>query len=327
MSTASKILEQLKNSGRTELSSSAICDQLKISRNAVWKHVKALREQGYQIEAQSRCGYKLVASPDRPDAAEVLPFLQTKKIGRVLCYSDVTDSTNRDAAAAARDGCENGTVFCSGEQQGGRGRMTRKWFSPPGVNLYFSVVLRPSVATSLAGSLPLVAGIAVAAAVRKMAPELNPRVKWPNDILIDGKKVCGILCEMQAEIDSGVSYIVAGAGLNVNLDPQAIPDELKKIATSLKAETAREFSRAKMLACVLNEFEYYYEIWLRKGFEPLVEVMKELDALKGSVISVQQGTKLITGTASGVHSDGALQIQTSEGMELVYSGETRIEGC
>jgi len=326
MSTAGKILELLKSSCKAELSSSAICDQLKISRNAVWKHVKALREQGYQIEAQSRCGYRLVAVPDRPDAAEVLPRLKTKSIGRVLHYSDVTESTNRDAAVAARAGCEDGAVFCAGEQRSGRGRMTREWYSPPGVNLYFSIVLRPSVATSLAGSLTLVVGIAVASAVRKMAPELNPRVKWPNDILVEGKKVCGILCEMQAEMDCGVNYIVAGAGINVNLDKRVLPRALKSIATSLKAETGREFSRAEILACVLNEFEYYYEIWLRKGFEPLVAVMDEVDALKGCVISVEQGGRVITGKAVGVQADGALKVKTADGTVPVYSGETKFEG-
>jgi BirA family biotin operon repressor/biotin-[acetyl-CoA-carboxylase] ligase len=325
MSTAARILELLKGSRKAELSSSAICEQLKISRNAVWKHVKALREQGYLIEAQSRCGYRLVAVPDRPDAAEVMPFLKTKVIGRVLHYSDVTESTNRDAAVAARAGCEDGTVFCAGEQRIGRGRMTREWFSPPGVNLYFSMVLRPSIATSLAGSLPLVFGIAVASAVKKIAPELNPRVKWPNDILLDGKKVCGILCEMQAEMDCGVNYIVAGAGINVNLDQQALPRALQSIATSFKAETGNEFSRAEMLACVLNEFEYYYELWLQKGFEPLVAVMDEVDALKGSVISVEQGGRVITGEADGVQADGALKVKTDQGLVSVYSGEARCE--
>jgi len=326
MSTARKILELLKSHRGSELSSRAICEQLKISRNAVWKHMQSLREQGYQIEAHSRCGYRLVASADRPDAAEVLPLLKTEFIGRALHYRDVTDSTNRDAAAAAEAGCAHGTVFCAGEQRGGRGRMTRTWFSPPGVNLYFSVVLRPAVATALAASLPLVAGLAVASAVRRLMPELDPRVKWPNDILIDGRKVCGILCEMQAQIDCGVRYIIAGAGVNVNMERALFPAELRQRATSLKAESGRTLSRAGLLAGVLNEFEPYYAIWQREGFQPLVGIMAQYDALKGREIAVQQGGRVVSGTADGVQPDGALRLATSSGIVPVYSGEAQTEG-
>ena len=324
MNTVYKILELFKYAKGEELSSSTICEKLQISRNAVWKHVKTLRERGYQIEAQPRCGYRLVASPDRPDAAEVLPLLKTKFIGRVLHYTGLTESTNRDASVGAEGGCADGTVFCAGEQSGGRGRMARRWFSPPGANLYFSIVLRPPVAAMQAASLPLVAGIAVAAAVGKLAPELDPRVKWPNDILIGGKKVCGILCEMQAQIDCGVRYIVAGAGVNVNLDREQLPDELQQIATSLKAESGRDLSCAELLAGVLNEFEYYYEIWQHEGFKPLVDIMDRYDALKGGVVAVQQGKRVITGEAVGVQVDGALKIETSKGIVPVYSGETKV---
>jgi len=326
MSTARKILQLLKSNCQEELSSSAICDVLMISRNAVWKHVQALRDQGYQIEAHSRCGYRLVASPDRPDAAEVLPLLTTAGIGRTLHYKDVTESTNRDAAAGAEAGCEDGTVFCAGEQRGGRGRMDRKWFSPPGVNLYFSMVLRPAVATGDAASLPLVVGIAVASVIDKLVPELEPCLKWPNDILINNRKVCGILCEMQAQIDCGVRYITAGAGINVNSEQSSLPEALQQIATSLKSETGREFSRTELLAQILNEFECRYDIWKSYGFEPLSAIMDKYDALKGRRISVQQGQRTITGEAAGVQADGALKVKTDSGLESVYSGEARIVG-
>jgi len=201
-----------------------------------------------------------------------------------------------------------------------------KWpISCARVNLYFSMVLRPSVATALAVSLPLVAGLAVASAVRKLVPELDPRVKWPNDILIGGKKVCGILCEMQAQIDCGVRYIVAGAGINMNSERGLFPAELQQSATSLKAETGRTFSRVELLAAVLNEFEVYYGIWQREGFKPLAEIMDRHDALSGRQITMQQGEKYITGMASGVQEDGALKVETSEGIVAVYSGEIKTE--
>lgn len=324
MSTLQKILELLKNNGGAELSSSAICEQLQISRSAVWKHIQSLREQGYQIEAQSRCGYRLVASADRPDATEVLPLLRTKFMGRVLHYQEVTASTNRDAAAAAEAGGIDGTVFSAGEQSDGRGRMSRTWFSPPGANLYFSMLLRPAVATSLAMSLPLVAGIAMAEAIKRLAPELDPRVKWPNDILINGRKVCGILCEMQTQIDCGVRYIIAGAGVNVNLARELFPAELQLTATSLKAESGRVHSRAELLAGVLDAFERHYGVWQREGFNRLAEIMERYDALAGREVSVQQGEQVISGQARGVQEDGALKIQTQQGITAIYSGEATL---
>ena len=324
MSTAAKILKLLKGSVDAELSSTAICEELGISRNAVWKHVKALRAQGYVIEAHSRCGYRLVDSPDRPDAAEVLPLLKTEFVGRSLIYKESTESTNSDATAGAEAGCADGTVFCADLQTGGRGRMKRQWFSPPGANLYFSLVLRPDVPISRASSLPLAAGIVLASVIKRVAPELDPRLKWPNDILIRGRKVCGILCEMQAEIDCRVRHIVAGAGINVNLLQSALPAELSDIATSLKMECGRDFSRIELLAGILNEFEQVYAIWKSKGFSPLIERMEEFDALKGRIIEVQQGNDLISGCARGVQDDGALLIETDKGIVPVYSGETKV---
>lgn len=325
MSNPLKILELLKSHGGAELSSSAICEQLHISRSAVWKHIQSLRGQGYQIEAQPRCGYRLVANADRPDAIEVLPLLRTKVLGRRLHYQEVTVSTNRDAAAAAEAGEADGSVFCAGEQSGGRGRMSRTWFSPPGVNLYFSILLRPAVPIALAMSLPLVAGLAVAEAIKKLAPELEPRVKWPNDILINNRKVCGILCEMQTQIDCGVRSIIAGAGVNVNLDRESLPAELQSTATSLKAETGRSFSRAELLARVLDEFEEYYDVWRCKGFEPLAGVMERYDALAGQEVTVQQGEQVVGGLACGVQEDGALKVETSQGIVAIYSGEATLK--
>ena len=324
MNTAAKILKLLKSSVETELSSSAICDELGISRNAVWKHVKTLRAQGYVIDAHSRCGYRLVESPDRPDAAEVIPLLKTEVIGRSLIYKESTESTNSDASASAETGCADGTVFSADLQIGGRGRMKRQWFSPPGMNLYFSLVLRPDVSISRASSLPLAAGIALASVIKRLAPDLDPRLKWPNDILINGRKVCGILCEMQAEIDCRVRYIIAGVGINVNLPQSSLPEELSEIATSLKIECGRDFSRTELLAEILNEFEQVYTIWKKGGFSPLRERMEKFDALKGRRTQFQQGNDLITGCACGVQDDGALMLETEEGMVPVYSGETKV---
>ncbi|MDD2598607.1 MAG: biotin--[acetyl-CoA-carboxylase] ligase [Kiritimatiellae bacterium] len=327
MSTGHKILELLESQRGDQISSSAICERLRISRSAVWKHIQSLRGQGYQIEARTRCGYRLIASADRPDAVEVLPLLRTKTLGRELHYQEVTASTNRDAAAAAEAGGNDGMVFCAGEQSQGRGRMSRTWFSPPGVNLYFSMLLRPAVATDLAMSLPLVVGLAVAEAIKDLAPELEPRVKWPNDILINGRKVCGILCEMQAQIDCGVRYIIAGAGVNVNLEREILPAELRSTATSLKAEAGRALSCVELLAGVLNIFERHYGVWQRAGFKPLAGLMERYDALAGAEVTVRQGELVVSGQACGVQDDGALKIETPQGIVAIYSGEATLKSA
>ncbi|MFO7937809.1 MAG: biotin--[acetyl-CoA-carboxylase] ligase [Kiritimatiellia bacterium] len=323
MSTSSKILELLKNSSAETMSSSVLCEALGISRNAVWKHVNALRARGYVIDAHSRCGYRLVESPDRPCASEVIPLLNTEFAGRSLIFKENTVSTNSDASSGAENGCADGTLFCADAQSGGRGRMKRHWFSPSGINLYFSLVLRPGIPVSQASSLPLVAGIGLVSAIKKLAPELNPQVKWPNDILIDGKKVCGILCEMQAEIDCRVRYIIAGAGINVNLAQSALPGNLQEIATSLKIECRRNFSRTQLLAEIINQFEPLYTSWVNNGFAPLKTRMDEFDALKNRPVQIQQGKHLLSGIACGVQDDGALLIHTGKGMELAYSGEIK----
>ncbi len=324
MSTSTKILQLLKNSVDEELSSSTICEELGISRNAVWKHVKALRIQGYVIEAHSRCGYRLIQSPDRPDAAEVNPLLKTEFIGRCLEYKEKTVSTNIDAAGGADAGCPDGKVFCAGQQTGGRGRMKREWFSPSGTNLYFSSVLRPDVPVDRASSLPLAVGVALVTALDRLVPGLNPRLKWPNDILVNRKKICGILCEMQAEIDCRVRHIIAGVGVNVNLQKPEMPAELREIATSLRIECGRDFSRIELLAALLNEFEEVYLLWRKNGFEPLIQRMECFDALKGRRVQIQQGNDLISGFAQGVQADGALILETGKEFVPVYSGETKV---
>ena len=324
MTNIQAILRLLKACDDNELSSAEICRKLGVSRTAVWKHIKALRDQGYVIEGQSRRGYRLIKSPDVPSEDEVRALLRTARLGSELHYSGITESTNADAANAAEKGCAEGVVFCAGAQRGGRGRMNRRWFSPPDVNLYFSLVLRPTVPVSQAASLPLVAGIAVATAVENLTAGLQPQVKWPNDIQVNGKKICGILCEMQAELDCRVRHIVVGTGINVNLTEALLPAELRNIATSLLIATGMVFSRSVLLAAILNEFEPLYDVWQRQGFAPLTGVLERYDALAGREVTVQQGKDTLTGVADGVQSDGALLVKCVNGVIPVYSGEASV---
>ena len=251
--------------------------------------------------------------------------MTTKRIGRELRYREVTGSTNRDAMALIAQGVPDGTVVVAGEQTSGRGRMTRHWFSPPGKNLYFSLVLRPLVEFSRAASMPLVVGLAVAESLASLVPELDGeiRIKWPNDILIGGKKICGILCELQAE-EGNVVAIVPGIGVNVNLTREEFPEDLRAIATALQAEAGHPFSRSAVLAAILNRLEPLYDTWMREGLSPLLAGIERRDALFGRQLTIDRLGHLTTGVAEGIQEDGALRLRTAEGLVPIYSGEAHI---
>ena len=264
-----------------------------------------------------------MTAPDTPHAPEVSPLLTTRRIGRDCRYVAETGSTNRDAAALADAGAEEGVVVVAGTQTAGRGRMARLWYSPPDANLYFSLLLRPAVEPGRVSSLPLVAGLAVAEGLAELAPETQPMIKWPNDILLGGKKMCGILCEMQAETDC-VRHIIPGIGVNVNLTREELPAELRTRATSLRIETGRRFSRAAVLAAILNRFEPLYVRWCEEGFEPLLDAVGARDALRGRAVTLEQGGRRIKGRGDGILPDGALRLQTPDGFVSIYSGEAHI---
>lgn len=325
MTSQGHILAVLREAAGAEVSSRAICERLGISRAAVWKQIEALRAGGYAIEACSRRGYRLVNAPDTPCSAEVAPHLATGRMGRDCRFVAETGSTNRDVAELAQGGAAEGAVVAAGAQTSGRGRMARAWYSPPDVNLYFSLLLRPAVEPGRAASLPLVMGLAVAEALAALAPEIRPLIKWPNDILINGRKVCGILCEMQAETDC-VRHIIPGVGVNVNLTREQLPAELLARATSLRIESGRAFSRAAVLAAILNRFEPLYDRWCAEGFGPLIAAVAARDALLGNVVTLEQGGRRLEGRAAGLLPDGALLLETADGRVPIYSGEAHIGG-
>lgn len=320
MKPAERILSLLREACGAEVSSRALCERLGISRAAVWKHVEALRAGGYVIAASSRRGYRLERAPDTPNAAEVLPLLTTARLGRDCRYLEETGSTNRDMARIAAEGIGEGVLLTAGRQSQGRGRMERVWFSPPGLNLYFSLLLRPAVEPIRAVSLPLVVGLAVAEAVTALAPELEARVKWPNDILINGRKVGGVLCEMQTEADR-VRSIIAGAGVNINMTAKDFPAELRDAATSLRIAADRTFSRAETLAAIINRFEALYDLWQAEGLKPLLPRIARIDFLCGKEVRLLRGGEKLSGLARGIQEDGAMRLETKHGIEPLYSGE------
>ncbi|MBN1928060.1 MAG: biotin--[acetyl-CoA-carboxylase] ligase [Chlorobiaceae bacterium] len=319
---ASNILQRLIGEGGF-VSGQTLCAELGMSRSAVWKHVAALRSAGYAIEAVSGRGYRLERLTGAPVAGEVSPLLETASFGRTFIELESVDSTNIRALALAREGAVEGTVVVADSQTGGRGRMRRAWVSPPGVNLYCSIVLRPPLPSFRVPEIPLLAAAAIHEAASQEYPELKLFIKWPNDILAGGRKVCGILCEMESEPDCA-HFVVVGFGLNVNLDP--VPEELQGIATSLCIETGRKLSRARLLAAMLNRFERLYHEWLER--EDLGFILPKLEAhawLKGRELQIEQFSRVLVGTGAGLSPQGHLLLRCEDGSVIpVTSGEAHL---
>ncbi len=252
--------------------------------------------------------------------------LTAKRLGYEVRFLQDTESTNRDVDVAAQAGTPEGLLIMADSQTAGRGRMTRAWFSPSGMNLYFSLLLRPDVEIASVPSLPLVVGLAVAEAIGACVPTLLPKIKWPNDILVNGKKISGILCELHTKQDT-IDYIVVGIGINVNLPAEQIPVELKDRATSILIENGEPLKREQLLAEILNRLEPLYDHWRAFGFQSLVQNINALDALSGLFIRMDHAGSHLEGIAMGIQADGSLLLKTAQGPTSIYSGEAHIVSC
>lgn len=317
------ILRRLVDAGGF-VSGGELCRELDMTRSAVWKHIDRLRELGYDIEARSGLGYRIAGLTGAPVPEEVAPRLSTGCFGREYVYLDSSDSTNLHARALAREGAREGTVVVADSQTGGRGRMRRAWVSPPGVNIYCSIILRPPLPSFRVPEIPIVAAAAIHGAISDECPGLSPFIKWPNDILAGGRKLCGILCEMESEPDC-THFVVVGFGVNVNLDP--VPDELRPIATSIAIESGRTASRASLLAGILNRFEGLYREWLSR--EDLGFLLPRLEAhawLHGKEVSIEQFDRVLSGTVVGLSPQGHLLLKGPDGSVTgVSSGEAHLQ--
>jgi len=300
------------------ISGEYLAAQLGLSRAAVWKRVHRLKARGYVIEGSPRRGYRLLAVPDKLLPEEVLQGLKTRLFTGPVHHFETLDSTNDLAKELAARGAPEGTVVVAETQTRGRGRLDREWNSPPGVGLYVSLVLRPMLPPMELPQITLTTAVAVVRAVRRVAG-LAPGIKWPNDLLINGKKLGGILTEMETEIDR-IRHVVVGLGLNVN-NP-GFPPELTATATSLALEAGRTFSRVNLLQAWLEEFEALYGRFLNQGFPEILEEWKGAAVTLGKMVTVRQGPREISGQALDVAPDGALLLRTADGeMVRVTSGE------
>lgn len=301
-----------------------ISRELGVSRTAVWKHITSLRDSGYTIEAVPSRGYRLVTSPDLIDAESIKSQLRSKRVGQRLVCLKRTLSTNADAFRLAEDGAAEGTVVIADAQAAGKGRRGRVWSSPEGVNLYCSVVLRPVIMPHEAPQLTFISAVAVARAI-EATTALKPEIKWPNDLLIDGKKVAGLLNEMSAETD-GINFVILGIGVNLNMTTDQFPADLRHPATSLFMESGSRVARSRFAGIMLNELDRLYTDFLASGFAPVRQEWQQRCNANGRSVAVSDaGADVVSGMFAGIDEDGALLVQTGEGrIERILSGDVRV---
>lgn len=320
--TTERVLALLKGGGAFH-SGEEIGRVLAISRSAVWKHVRELKAAGYAIDSAPRRGYGLRANPNAPLPAEVTPHLTTLSFGRTIEYHDEVDSTNRAAGELAQRGAPEGAVVVADAQSAGRGRMGRRWESPAGENLYFSILLAPNVEPARVPQLALVAAVAVHEGLAACCPGVEARIKWPNDILVDGRKVAGVLCEASLEADR-VHRVVLGIGINVN--GTSLPRQLRASATTLRIAGGAAVSRPALLAAVLNRLEPLYLGWLKDvSLAGLLGSFERHSALTGRRVEAENRAGVVRGTARGITPTGELLVETAGGEVLrLFAGDVHL---
>jgi len=306
-----EILRLLRERSSGFLSGEEISRRLKVTRTAVWKRVEQLRSLGYEIKATPRAGYRLIRSPDLLIPSEINPLLETKWIGKKIHFFEAVDSTNTKAYEFALRGAREGEVVIAESQKKGRGRLGREWFSPPFSNLYLSVILRPKIPPHQASLITLMAAVATAEALRKFSG-LDPRIKWPNDVLLNDRKVAGLLNEIHSEADR-IHFVILGIGINLNMDESMVSKEIRSRATSLKKEMGQTISRKEFLKTLLEELETWYEVFLEEGGTIILEAWRDRAQIQGKQVNVTSFGETLRGVAIDVDSDGALILETETG--------------
>lgn len=305
------------------VSGQELCNKFGVSRTAIWKAINQLKDMGYEIEAVPNKGYHLVSAPDVMNEAEIKSLLHTEWAGQELFCFDEIDSTNTKAKELAEQGHPSGTLVVADRQIAGRGRRGRSWDSPAGIGIFMTLLLKPDINPNNASMLTLVTALATAQAISD-ATGAEAKIKWPNDIVINGKKVCGILTEMSAQFDY-INHIVIGIGINVH--NESFPEEIRETASSLLLESGKRIHRADLIARFLERFEAGYAIFLQT--EDLEGLMKDYNAL---LVNIQKQVRILDpkepfeGKAIGITKRGELIVDTWESRKLVSSGEVSVRG-
>lgn len=306
------------------VSGQELCSRFGVSRTAVWKAIRQLREEGYEIEAIPNRGYHITGYPDVVSAQEIESRLTTAWVGKQVVYEPVVDSTNNKAKRLAEEGAGHGTLVLADQQSQGKGRRGRSWSTPPGTAVAMTVIVRPGMRPEQASMLTLIMGLAVASACRSLF-ELDAQIKWPNDIVIGGKKLCGILTEMSAEMNE-IHYLVIGTGINVNMEE--FPMEIRDTATSLCLELGKKVRRADVIQRCLEYFEQYYDVFMEtENLSRLQKLYNQLLVSRDRQVRVLTPGNEYQGISRGINDKGELLVERENGKtEAVYAGEVSVRG-
>lgn len=319
-----EITKRLLSANGEPLSGQQLADEFGLSRTAIWKHIKELEVDGFVIETVKKKGYILTSSPDSIQAAKVEQHLTTNRFGRSIHYFEECLSTQPIAHQLAQENAPDGTIVLCEEQTAGRGRMARVWTSSRGKGIWMSTIIRPEIPPMKAPQFTLIAAVAVSRAIEDIA-DVRAEIKWPNDLLINGKKCTGILTELQADVDR-VQAIILGIGVNVNQDLEDFPEEIQPIATSVKMVTGVHIDRARLVARILHYLEIYTDMYVEHGFEPLKLLWESYSGTLGRRIKAVMIHQQIEGIALGITNDGVLQVQTDDGkIHGIYSADIEIQ--
>ena len=316
------ILNILKKNRDKFISGVEISRRLNVSRTTVSNYIKDLKSDGYIIEAITNKGYSLRKTPDKLIPEEIISGLKTKKIGHSIEYYQQVDSTNNVAKKLAASGVEEGTLVLAEKQNEGRGRRGRNWHSPSGKGLWFSIILKPDFSPEKAPLLTVIASLTLGEVFESY--QISPRIKWPNDIYLQGKKVAGVLSEISADMDS-VFYAVIGMGINVN--QQSFPGQLQEKAVSLKQIRDKKTNRVALLEDILGQFEKNYIQLCSSNSKKIINRWKKALGIMGEVLTVEKNGETYQGQVIDISPRGALVIEDNQGQShSFWAGEASLDG-
>lgn len=320
MNRIGEILAFLRE-GHEYVSGDYIAGQMKISRTAIWKYIKQLDDLGYKIDKVKGKGYYLKVVPDRLFPWEIESHLRTSFVGRDIVYRDSLESTNSLAYSLAMKNAMEGTAVVAESQRAGKGRLQRRWFSPYAKNLYISIILRPQLHPSRIYPLTFMSSLAVFDTLVTLG--IQPELKWPNDVLVNGKKICGTLTELSTEADA-VRFVVIGIGFNVNMKRIELVEEIRSTATSLLMETKKTFERARVCGMLLTNMEKYYGVVSDQGTDQICRIWENRAGIKGKVLQVVQTDRVYKGVSEGIDQDGGLLLNVDGKVTKIIAGDVSV---
>jgi BirA family biotin operon repressor/biotin-[acetyl-CoA-carboxylase] ligase len=310
-----KLIQFLKEK---KMSGEQLAQIFKVSRVAIWKKIKKLKDLGYKIESDKH-GYRIIQPSDKLLSQEIIPNLKTKFIGKNYLYFEEIDSTN---IQAKRENYEDGTVIFAESQTAGKGRKNRKWISHKGLGLYFTIVLKPDIEVNYLSHFSLLFNYSVFKVLRNYVNG-EIKIKWPNDIYLNGKKIAGFLIESSIENNS-ISKLIVGVGININQWIKDFEEDIKEVATSLKIEEGKTFSRKEIFLEILQQIEKDYLKFIKENYLDIEKIEENLLWLNQDTMILEDGKLILSGKLIGLNEDGSLMLKIDEGLKFVYVGDLSI---